>query len=101
MQKNLRFYLDFTADLNRVINCLVHNNDESANVFFVHAIKIYKEKLNPEIDRNFFPRELQNHWNRITAQKLPKNKKDRLLVADKILTISTILFNRTYHHAFN
>ncbi len=101
MPKNLRCYLDFTCDLERVINCLMNGNVKSAVIFFDHAALIYKEQIIPILDTKYFPKELQKLWKNILKSKIAINKKEQKLIADKILTLSTILFKRTYYYAFN
>ena len=101
MPSNLRMYIDFTADLQRVINCLINNNEKSAAIFFIHALEIYNKKILPVIDVKYFPEDLHLQWKKLSCQDMPKTKKELLRFADKVLTIYTILFNRTTYYAFN
>ncbi|OGK16064.1 hypothetical protein A2774_01685 [Candidatus Roizmanbacteria bacterium RIFCSPHIGHO2_01_FULL_39_12c] len=101
MQKNLRAYFDFSSDLKRTIKCLVNKNSKTAAVFFQHADKIYREKIHPSINEKYFPPQLQKSWLELSRQKLISDPEKQLLVADKILTIATIIFKRTFHYAVN
>lgn len=101
MQKNLRYYLDFTADLHRVVDCIINENSDTAVIFLKHADKIYKNNLIQKSGSLYFPPRLRIIWNKLASTSLPKEKKARLFFADKILTLASILFIRTRHYAFN
>lgn len=101
MLKNQRYYLDFTADIERAIHCIIHNNVVTAKLFLKHAHKIDKEFRLSILNSKLFPQKLQIAWKEINTRSIPKNKKESFRFADKLLTISTILSNRTIHYAFH
>jgi|SRR3989344_8070171 len=99
--KKYRWYLHFTADLNRAVECYKKENYSCFKIFLLHANKIYKNRLLPSISLQLFPLKLQEHW-KLILDDLSKNNKSNLhLVADKVLTIETIIFNRFKYYAFH
>lgn len=94
--KNRRPFLDLTTDLQRVVFCVINNNRTSAFSFFSHAQKIYTEKIKDSAYKEaIFDRDLDIIWKKVCDTGLPEDKKSLYRCADKLLTVSSIIFNRT------
>lgn len=97
MQMNRNYYLDFTADLQRLINALIRNNNKTAQVFFLHAHKIYKTNLKPSINPDIFPLQLQRLWEQLSTRTISEKDFEKKQFADQILTISAIIFRKSLY----
>lgn len=97
MQMNRNYYLDFTADLQRLITALIRNNDKTAEVFFSHANEIYKTNLKPSINSDIFPEPLQTLWEKLSMSTISEKDFEKKQFADQILTISAIIFRKSLY----
>ena len=99
MQTSQRYYLDFTSDLYRSIHCYIQGNINSANMFIDHAQKILSTSLDEQLWDEFFPEQIRKEWIIIQKRKFGNAHFENDRSADKILTIASVIFYRTCHHA--
>lgn len=97
MPPSHRYYVDFTTDLQRIIHCLIHQNIETARVFLIHANHIYIQQLKKSTKEGIFSPELEEIWLGLWNSNIPSTREEQLLFADKIQTLSSIVFHRAYH----
>jgi hypothetical protein len=95
MPQNRRYYLDFTADLHRVIGCIINHNAKGAQTFFNHAETIMDTRLMLESSTILSP-ECQLIWRELQKAHA-RGALAEQKVSDKLLTFTTIIFSRTIH----
>lgn len=101
MPINQRYYFDLVSDLRRVAFCISCKNIDGAEAFYIHARKIYFEHISTNKLRNIVFKDLDEWSNQFKQNSLPSDDYMRMRYADKILTISSIIFYRIYPYAFS
>ena len=99
MPPSHRHYIDFTTDLQRIIHCLINKNVETARIFLIHANSIYIQQLKKNKKEGIFSPELEEIWLNLWNSNIPENHNEQLKFADKIQTLSSIIFNRALKYA--
>ena len=100
MPTNHRHYFDLVSDLRRIVYCIVCDNMEGAQTFQLHAHKIYKTSIKSHELKEIILKDLDTIWNLVMDNPVPKDSTERKKYADRTLTLSSILFHRTYSLAF-
>src|SRR5258708_4990747 len=94
MFQNNFIYLNFVTDLKRAALCMTRNNIKGAKIFLDHAQKIYKTELKDEIIDKKLHFDFESMWNSLYKSKLPRDAFHRQRHADKLITLSSIIFSR-------
>ena len=98
MPPSHRYYIDFTTDLQRIIHCLINKNVDTARIFLIHANHIYLEQLKKSQKEGIFSSEVEEIWLNLWNNNIPATHEEQLKYADKIQTLSSIIFHRTYQN---
>lgn len=96
INKHQAHYLDFVTDLRRAVYCLINQDNKNAITFLNHANRNYRLSLRKKrikIDRALFFK-FDNFWNEIYQVKIPTDKISKIKYADKLLTLSSLIYSR-------